>query len=98
MKDGEDVGGFNLYCVPFPFFLVGLEDCSTEQKTMIDSKIELIIILGENAMPRISGDKNHSIREQRLVAEKEALKAEVKALKAKIKAKDCRIRELGARV
>jgi hypothetical protein len=49
-------------------------------------------------MARVVGDKNHSIREQRFVAEKEALKAEIKALKAKIKAKDCRIRELGGRV
>ena len=49
-------------------------------------------------MARVAGDKNRSVREQRLIAEKEALKAENKALKAKLKAKQLRIKELGDRM
>ena len=49
-------------------------------------------------MPRVTGDKNHSLREQKLIAEKEELKAQIKALKAKTKAKDLRIKELGGRI
>jgi hypothetical protein len=47
---------------------------------------------------RVSGDKNHSIREQKLVAEKEALKAQLVALKAQLKAARLRIKELGGRL
>ena len=49
-------------------------------------------------MSRVSGDKNHSLREQKLVAEKEALKANITALKAQLKAAKLRIKELGGRV
>jgi hypothetical protein len=49
-------------------------------------------------MPRVSGDKNHSIREQRLIAQKEALKAQLLAVKAQLKAARLRIRELGGRL
>jgi hypothetical protein len=49
-------------------------------------------------MSRVAGDRNRSIREHKVAAEKEALRAENKALKAKLKAKDLRIKELRERV
>ena len=47
---------------------------------------------------RVAGDRNRSIRELKVAAEKEALRAENKALKSKLKAKDLRIKELRGRV
>jgi hypothetical protein len=53
-------------------------------------------------MARVAGDKNHTVREQRLIAENAALKAEIKAIKASSKAtlkvKDLRIKELSKRI
>jgi hypothetical protein len=49
-------------------------------------------------MPRVVGDKNHSLREQRLMAELEAQKAETLAVKAKLKAEKLRSKELAQRL
>jgi hypothetical protein len=49
-------------------------------------------------MARIAGDKNLSLREQRLIAEKEAHKAENIALKSKLKAEKLRSKELAKRL
>jgi len=49
-------------------------------------------------MARIAGDKNLSLREQRLIAEKEAQKAENIALKSKLKAEKLRSKELAKRL
>lgn len=45
---------------------------------------------------RRPGDKNHSLREERLIAQNEALKASLAAEKAKSKVKDAEKRELRA--
>jgi hypothetical protein len=42
------------------------------------------------------GDKNHSLREKRLIAENLKLKADVAAQKAKVNVKDARMKELRA--
>jgi hypothetical protein len=42
------------------------------------------------------GDKNHSLREKRLIAENEKLKADVAARRAKVKVKDAQMKELRA--
>ena len=42
------------------------------------------------------GDKNHSLREKRFIAEIEKLKADVTAQKAKVKVKDARMKQLRA--
>jgi hypothetical protein len=49
-------------------------------------------------MPRLAGDKNRTIREHKLIAEKEALKARLAAAKAELKAARLRIKELGDRL
>ena len=49
-------------------------------------------------MARVAGDKNRSIREQKLVVEKEVLKAKLAAANAQVKAKSLRIKELSGRV
>jgi hypothetical protein len=49
-------------------------------------------------MARVTGDKNRSLREQKLVVEKEVLKAKLAAAKAQVKAKNFRIKELSGRV
>jgi hypothetical protein len=53
-------------------------------------------------MSRAKGDKNLSLREQRLIARIEGLKAEIRAQKekslAKLKVRDARIRELKSKV
>ena len=45
-------------------------------------------------MPRKQGDKDYSVREKRLIAEKAFLDAKLKAAKAEVKAKQATIREL----
>ncbi len=40
------------------------------------------------------GDKNHSPREERLIAENAKLKADIAVQKAKLKVKDARMKEL----
>ncbi|WP_031372241.1 hypothetical protein [Lysobacter antibioticus] len=42
------------------------------------------------------GDKNHSLREERLIAVNEKLKADVAVQKAKLKVKDAQMKELRA--
>ncbi|MBD8881369.1 hypothetical protein IHE49_12830 [Rhodanobacter sp. 7MK24] len=42
------------------------------------------------------GDKNHSLREERLIAENEKLKADIAVQRAKVKIKDARMKELRA--
>ncbi len=49
-------------------------------------------------MSRVAGDKNLSLREQRLKAEMEAEKAENAALKARLKAEKLRSKELSKRL
>jgi hypothetical protein len=49
-------------------------------------------------MARVAGDKNRSLREQKLVVEKEVLKAKLAAAKAQTRALRLRIKELSARV
>ena len=49
-------------------------------------------------MARVTGDKNRSLREQKLVVEKEVLKAKLAAAKAQGKALRLRIKELRGRV
>jgi hypothetical protein len=60
-------------------------------------KIESII-LWRIFMPRLAGDKNRTIREHKLIAEKEVLKARLAAAKAELKAARLRIKELGDRL
>ena len=50
----------------------------------------------KSAGGRRTGDKNHSLREKRLIAENEKLKADVAAQKAKVKVKEARMKELRA--
>lgn len=47
---------------------------------------------------RKPGDGNYSLREKRLLAEKNALDAALKAAQAKLKAKDARIAEMRAKL
>jgi hypothetical protein len=49
-------------------------------------------------MARVSGDKNYSEREHRLVAENEVLKAKIAASKAEIKVLKLRKKEVAKRV
>jgi len=49
-------------------------------------------------MARISGDRNYSAREKRLVAEKRAADARADAFKADVRVRDARIVELKERV
>ena len=50
----------------------------------------------KTASGRRPGDKNHSLREERLIAQNKALKAKLDAEKAKSKVKDVEKRELRA--
>ncbi len=49
-------------------------------------------------MPRVIGDKNLSLREKRLIAQREAEKAKTAAVKAELKAEKLRTKELSKRV
>jgi hypothetical protein len=49
-------------------------------------------------LARISGDRNYSAREKRLVAEKRAAEARANAFKADVKVRDARIVELRERM
>ena len=49
-------------------------------------------------MPRVAGDKNRTVREHKLIAEKEVLKAQLAAAKAQLKAAHLRNKELRDRL
>jgi hypothetical protein len=49
-------------------------------------------------MPRLAGDKNRTIREHKLIAEKAVLRARLAAAKAQLRAARLRIKELGDRL
>jgi hypothetical protein len=57
-----------------------------------------IIILRRILMPRVAGDKNRTVREHKLIAEKEVLKAQLAAAKAQLKAAHLRNKELRDRL
>jgi hypothetical protein len=74
-------------------------ECATQPLFNIYDRFNIeFIILRRMLMPRLSGDKNRTIREHKLIAEKEVLKARLVAAKAQLKAARLRIKELGERL